>query len=543
MAADEVYFPHNAGHGGALYPRLDEVMALQPPAQSPRTAPDTRTDPDTRPAYCYPSKALATLPAPASSSSASSLPRAAVSSQRIVPLVTSRSYTLRDPLFALIYALALAYLGFLTWASTSSGQSDFVFALKRALTSSSARAAVFEFPFVRSLVAQLALSTLVARACALAAPLSLVVLLAVRVAGRFVCVVACAAALVAALVAALRASAFAFTHEHVALALLCVCAAFVALVLLYVLRVQAHAVLAFGSLLEEAAAVVLCALPGLAAASLVVGALVALFAYWLAVTLASLLTQDVHRAGTGTGTGAVVFVGGSEASVYFCVLVGAWTLQLAKSVLRLSVAGGAHAWRRGDSASAGVLATLARALTLSLGSLAVASLLVTVVETANMLLERSRSLLKRAGLAYAASLLKCVLVALRCVLRYVNAFAYVEMARDGCSFFDASRRVFARVRTAPGSLLVSYSLARYVLTALRALVALGAVALAAAWGASSLGTGIASRSSALAFSCAYLVAGAPLAWLEGALHCALVHDLDGALAHAARSSAELDFEP
>lgn len=472
--------------------------------------------------------------------------------------MSARGATLRDPLAALALVLALAYLAYLTAASGRTGNVDFVFSLARALVSARARAVVFEFPLIRWLLARFGGPLSVAAAAA-TLPVSFVALLLVRVAGRAVVVVSCFGALAAVLGVALRGAAFFFASDAVAAALFFVGVAFVALVLIYMLYLNVAALVDYGRLFEDAAAIVFAALPALCVATLVIGALYVGFVAWLGVTLAAILTSDIGALvagrrlvadgapngldlglGLGLDAGAipvgaaehVVFVGGSAANVYFCVLMGFWGLNILGGAMRVAVARGAHAWSRGASANAGVLGGLARALTLSLGSLAIAAFLVAVVEWTHAVLSRTRFVVKRLCLAQVAALLKVPLLALRYVIRYVNSYVYVELADSGCTFFEAGARVRARFCATPARAFVSYAATAHVVAALRAAIAWGALVVAvlvapprdAAGAPLALLAALRSRQALAAFCVGYTIAMLPTACLETATHARIVHD-------------------
>jgi hypothetical protein len=428
-----------------------------------------------------------------------------------------RAPPLRDPLWALALVLALAYLAYLTYVGGRGGATshrEFVFALSRALARADARRAIFEFPLVRLAVARLG-GALVARALLFVAPLAVVALLVVRAAGRAVAVGVCAAACLGVAAAALRASALLFAHDAVSLALLCVALAFVALIALYLVYVARAALLAFGAVLEDAARIVVAALPALLAATLLLGALYACAVAWLFVTLADHLTATVSS--VVDGDGGSIFIGGSATAVYFCVLMLLWLTNLFGAVLRVGVARGALAWSRAESVNAGVARGIFLGATLSLGSLALAALLVALVELVYVALERTRALFKHLGLSLVARVLKIVLLLVRSLLKTVNSFVYVEIAFFNISFWEAGARVGARL----GKTCVQVGGVAYVLVALRA----GVAALAVALAAHTLGEW---RGALAAFAVCYCAAALPAAWLESAAHARLVLDADAA---------------
>lgn len=487
------------------------------------------------------------------------------------------AFRVRDQLFLLCLVIALSYMAYLTHVGMRNGHADYVFALARTLAGEHARAVVFEFPLVRLLLARLG-GSLALLAAGVAAPLSLCCLVLIRVAGRFVVALSCAGALCALLAVAARAAAFFFSTDRIVLAFLCVSAAFTALILLYMLYGWRQALFAFGRLFEDSAAIVLCALPGLCAATFVLGLLYAAFVAWWALTLASLVTTDVsvivaeassavgayvgmHLAGGGASVRdvagrvavadvvvdalrpqdaapAVVFVGGAALPVYFCLFLFLWMSNIFNGVLRVAVAGGARAWQRGESASLGVVTTLGRALTFSLGSIALASLIVSMVEFVYMVVDRTRATVKRVGVRAAASLIKIVVVVFAAVLRYINSYVYVEIAASGSSFFDANARVFALFRKVPSKALLGYASASYVLVALRYAIAFLSVLVAALLRpqisddgrALPLAAVLWSRSALVAYVAAYLVSALPTAWLETSAHARLVLEMEGAAA-------------
>ena len=468
-----------------------------------------------------------------------------------------RHYALRDPLAALALVLALAYLAYLTYVGERAGHTEYVYTLARALVSRNTRRAVFEFPLVRLAVTRIG-GPLALLSGALALPLAFATLIVVRVAGRFVIVGACVGALVLALLGTLRFAISFFATGDIFLAMLFLTLAFVCVVLFYLLYLSGASFMSLGTLFEQASEIVLCAMPALTISTAIVGALYGAFLLWWCGTVAALLTTSVSvmsaRAAMAAGlleapgsslgsgssvaeaAGSVALVGGAEFSVYFCVILLVWISNIANGLLRVSIAGGANAWQHGRSVNAGVLAGLARALTFSLGSIAIATFFVTIVEFAHMLLSRIKTLQKRTGLGCFVSATKLALLVLRQVLRYINSFVFVEFALSGSSFMESSKLVYARFARGPAKAFFSYSASSYVLVALRTVIAFSSVALAAAlrlaFGSNTTLsidawlTLVGARGTAAAYGVAYFVATLPTAWLESAAHARLVCEVD-----------------
>lgn len=456
-----------------------------------------------------------------------------------------RRYTkLRDPLFALIFFVMLSYLAYLTHVGVKRGHAEYVFELARTLASEHVRRAIFEFPLVRAFVANLggALS-LVASLYAL--PLAIATVVCMRVAGRAVVLGACALGALAACVAAFWGAGVLFEVDAVPVAMLCVVAAFGALVLLYFVYVLAPSLVELGARLERTSGIVIRALPSLLFVSLVVTLLHSLFLAWWALTVAALVTTRVveepvaplesssyesYYAANGTaisgGSGdEFVYVGGSETAVYYCVFLFLLVSNVVMGILRVAVAGGVGAAKRGHSPNGGVLAAWLRASTLSLGSVVAASLLLTFVETLHFVLLRMKKLAKRTGLSFLLGIAQIAVEVARWLVKFVNSFALVEVALTQKSFFRASRRVYERTFRRTGTILFSYQAAALVMLAFRLLVATLSLALALLTMARPL-SDMATRQAILPFLASYGVAALPTLWIEAGLHALLVIEID-----------------
>jgi hypothetical protein len=461
---------------------------------------------------------------------------------------------LRDPIFALLFLLALAHLGYLTLVGSKSGHADYIFQLAKALSSDETRHAVFEFPLVRAFVSRLG-GTLSFVASAMALPLALASLLFVRIAGRFTILAASASSCLALCIISAWQAVRLYDRDRELLATLCVVGAFVALLLLYLLYIVAPTLLQLGKRLERSASVVLQALPSLFIVSLMLTLMHSLFLMWWAITTASLMTTrivgsiepepktepsdyDYDYTDTEAWNDSVhanlsstdfIYVGGSELSVYFCVFMLWLVSNIAASMLRMSVAGGVHSHLRKRSPNLGVLIGFARALTVSLGSLVLASLLLTVVETLLFLVVRAKKATKRLrSIFWLTFLYTTASWALSIVLffvRFINSFAIVEIAFSKKSFFKASRRVYERLAEQTGAMFASYTTTAYIMTALKILVATLSVLIALLVQGLPLRI-LWSTQALVPLMASYGIAALPMTWLESASHALLINDLD-----------------
>jgi hypothetical protein len=192
--------------------------------------------------------------------------------------------------------------------------------------------------------------------------------------------------------------------------------------------------------------------PSLLLAGLAILAAYAVFVVWWVASMIYIYSIPSERVPLNVGTGSTVFTL-YETSVTNCVYLMVfgffWVSALASAIFQMTVAGSIAHWyfsHRNQSAGSGTFITLLRALTLSLGSLALGSLIIAILDFLNYILEQVKQLnSKNKVVVCVVWAVQCCLGCLRGVVKFVNRFAYIYIAIHGHSFCKSARDCYSLV--------------------------------------------------------------------------------------------------
>lgn len=142
-------------------------------------------------------------------------------------------------------------------------------------------------------------------------------------------------------------------------------------------------------------------------------------------------------------------------AMFFQVFVLLWVSAFLSAVYQMSVAGAISAWyfsrdaqgMDADSKKHGgpALISLARAVSISAGSLAFGSMVLAAVQFLNFCVKVAQKKAKASGNCLAKTCLGCISCCLGCIgnfVKFINRYAYIHIAMHGSSFLGASRDVF-----------------------------------------------------------------------------------------------------
>ncbi|KAJ0408595.1 hypothetical protein P43SY_008942 [Pythium insidiosum] len=180
----------------------------------------------------------------------------------------------------------------------------------------------------------------------------------------------------------------------------------------------------------------------------------------------------------------------------FGILVGMlviffWGTFVCRNIVMVSTAGTVSSWWHYSTQDRRPLTTtraLARALTLSFGSICFGSLIVSIIQTIRVILRSWQKALQNQGNAVAACLLGCVGCIVGCIqswVEYFNRFAYAYVGIYGYSFIASGKRAWQLFASKGWSAIANDSLIVNVL--LFGKIVVGFVGAAAGWGTVSYG--------------------------------------------------------
>jgi Plasma-membrane choline transporter len=133
------------------------------------------------------------------------------------------------------------------------------------------------------------------------------------------------------------------------------------------------------------------------------------------------------------------------AGVVFMVFSFAWTMQVIRNTLFVTVAGTVGTWWISPDTRDPTMGSVQRALTTSFGSIAFGSLVVAVLRTLRSVaraVSRASSADGNRGMALLACLCMCFLGCLARTIQYFNEYAYVGIALYGRSYLEAARGAY-----------------------------------------------------------------------------------------------------
>ncbi|GLD92023.1 hypothetical protein PINS_up000556 [Pythium insidiosum] len=185
-----------------------------------------------------------------------------------------------------------------------------------------------------------------------------------------------------------------------------------------------------------------------------------------------------------------------SAAKKFGILVGMliiffWGTFVCRNIVMVSTAGTVSSWWHYSTQDRRPLTTtraLARALTLSFGSICFGSLIVSIIQTIRVILRSWQKALQNRGNAVAACLLGCVGCIVGCIqkwVEYFNRFAYAYVGIYGYSFIASGKRAWQLFASKGWSAIANDSLIVNVL--LFGKIVVGFVGAAAGWGTVSYG--------------------------------------------------------
>jgi len=156
---------------------------------------------------------------------------------------------------------------------------------------------------------------------------------------------------------------------------------------------------------------------------------------WL-VAASSILNDQNNQNTNGSGQGAAVF---------FLLLSFYWTTQVIKNIVHVTVSGLiATVYFMGNAMPVNpTMASLSRALTTSLGSICLGSLIVALIKTIRALVRMMRS--ERNFLLLC--LVDCILSCIDSLVRYFNHYAFCQVAIYGKTFCEAASATWKLLET------------------------------------------------------------------------------------------------
>jgi solute carrier family 44 (choline transporter-like protein), member 1 len=196
-------------------------------------------------------------------------------------------------------------------------------------------------------------------------------------------------------------------------------------------------------------------------------------------------------------------------ALYFQVFMLFWVTAFISAVYQMSVAGAISAWyfsrdSQGmdpqlKSHGGPALLSMARAVSVSAGSLAFGSLVLAAIQFLNFMVRLAQKKAQASGNCCAKTCLGCVSCCLGCVgkaTKFINRYAYINIAMHGSSFLSASRDVFELLGRRGLSAVVVHTLGDIVLLVGK-LFGVGLVTLIAVLAIHSLGRTVAFTTVAL----------------------------------------------
>jgi len=185
--------------------------------------------------------------------------------------------------------------------------------------------------------------------------------------------------------------------------------------------------------------------------------------------ISTLIIRAAEGAANGTASSPVSDK--FENAFYFVVFVIFWTNAFFIATIQMSVSGGIskHYYSK-DPSNIGIgsssIVSLGRAFTVSLGSLALGSLLIAIVQFLNYMLNRARTKAQQMHLKPIAWLLLCVqclLGSVEGIISMIDRFAYIHIAMYGDSFLESCRQVFKVVGSNVFNAIMVDSIGQFVL--------------------------------------------------------------------------------
>ncbi|KIK67433.1 hypothetical protein GYMLUDRAFT_37557 [Collybiopsis luxurians FD-317 M1] len=160
--------------------------------------------------------------------------------------------------------------------------------------------------------------------------------------------------------------------------------------------------------------------------------------------------------------------------IFYATFSYLWTSQVVGNVALATLAGGPYgAWyyfgpkEAGEMPNHPTLSAFGRASTLSLGSIAFGSLIVTLLELLRMILRSAANLADQDGHPVQACLACCAACFLGCIenaVEYFNRYAYIEIALYGKSYVGAAKSTWRLFKDRGIDALVNDSLVGMTLT-------------------------------------------------------------------------------
>ncbi|TYZ58275.1 hypothetical protein PybrP1_007519 [[Pythium] brassicae (nom. inval.)] len=202
-------------------------------------------------------------------------------------------------------------------------------------------------------------------------------------------------------------------------------------------------------------------------------------------------TYGAVNHGEYVGQGDAYSVGEKVGILAGMVLIFFWATCVLRNIVMVTTAGTVSSWWHHADQDRAPLTTaraLARALTLSFGSICFGSLLVSIVQTIRAVLASLQHALKSQGNAVAACLLGCVGCLVGCLqhlVEYFNRFAYAYVGIYGYGFMASGKRVFELFASKGWTAITNDSLIANVLFFGKVVV--GFLGAAAGWGAVAYG--------------------------------------------------------
>ncbi|KAF9075425.1 plasma-membrane choline transporter-domain-containing protein [Rhodocollybia butyracea] len=160
--------------------------------------------------------------------------------------------------------------------------------------------------------------------------------------------------------------------------------------------------------------------------------------------------------------------------IFYATFSYLWTSQVIGNVALATLAGGPYGtWyyfgpkEMGEMPKHPTLSAFARASTMSLGSIAFGSLIVTLLELLRMVLNAAQSMARADGSPVEACLWCCASCFIDCIesaIRYFNRYAYIEIALYGKTYLGAAKSTWRLFKDRGIDALVNDSLVGMTLT-------------------------------------------------------------------------------
>ncbi|KAF9241572.1 plasma-membrane choline transporter-domain-containing protein [Melanogaster broomeanus] len=178
------------------------------------------------------------------------------------------------------------------------------------------------------------------------------------------------------------------------------------------------------------------------------------------VAFSALLLQAALTCGTTSSCSSGKVAG----IIFYAVFSYLWTSQVIGNVALATLAGGPYGCRLPKHPT---LSAFGRASTLSLGSIAFGSLIVTILELIRLILNAARNNASAEGSPVEACLACCAELFVSCIeglVRYFNRYAYIEIALYGKPYIQAAKDTYRMFKDRGIDALVNDSLVGTTLT-------------------------------------------------------------------------------